>query len=239
MTYPFLIILALLPSFIWLLFYLRKDTHPESNWMVLKIFFYGLLSAIPVALIEMGIFDLFDVFGRLPFPAFLISILNIFVGVALVEELIKYLVVKEKVLNNPEFDEPLDAMLYMIIAALGFAALENILILLPIAPNFLVKEALMISGLRFVGATFLHTLASGLVGYFLALSFFETEKRLKLLATGLGIAILLHGLYNFSIIRLPEDTRPIIPAIILIALAIAVSEGFKKLKEMASVCLPR
>lgn len=236
MSYFFLVLLALLPSFIWLFFYLRKDTHPESNWMVLKIFFYGMLAAFPAALIEMGIFEVFD---RLSFPTFLIGVLNIFVGVALVEELIKYLVVKEKALNNPEFDEPLDAMLYMIIAALGFAALENILILLPTAPNFLVKEALMISGLRFVGATFLHALASGLVGYFLALSFFETKKRIKLLSAGLGIAIVLHGLYNFSIIRLPEDTRLIIPAIILIALAIAVSQGFKKLKEMASVCLPR
>ncbi len=233
MTYPFLVILALLPSFIWLLFYLRKDSHPESNWMVLKIFFYGLLSAFPAALIEMGIFE---VFGRLSFPAFLIGILNIFVGVALVEELLKYLVVREKALNNPEFDEPLDAMLYMIIAALGFAALENVLILLPIAPNFLVEEALIISGLRFVGATFLHALTSGLVGYFLAISFFETKKRLKLLATGLGIAVILHGLYNFSIIRLPDNIRLIIPAIILIALGFFVSQGFGKLKKMTSTC---
>ena len=238
MSYFFLILLALLPSLIWLLFYLRKDSHPESNWMVLKIFFYGMLAAFPAVLIEMGIFEAFE---RLSFPAFWISILNIFVGVALIEELIKYLVVKEKALNDPEFDEPLDAMLYMIIAALGFAALENILVLLPYGPNLIVGKVLMISGFRFIGATFLHALASGLLGYFLALSLFETKKRIKLLSVGLGISVLLHGLYNFYIIRLPEDIRLndirlIIPAILLIILGFFVSQCFRKLKEMAGVC---
>jgi RsiW-degrading membrane proteinase PrsW (M82 family) len=42
-------------------------------------------------------------------------------------EIFKYLVVRFKVIKNPAFDEPTDIMLYMIIAALGFAAVENIL----------------------------------------------------------------------------------------------------------------
>ena len=192
-----------------------------------------MLVGVPAALIEIGIFK---GFSKLNLDPFLISILYLFVGVALVEEVLKYWVVREKVISDPEFDEPVDAMLYMIIAALGFASLENLLILWPAQKPFFLLETLTISSFRFVGATFLHALCSAMVGYFLALSFFESKDRIKLLMIGLGIAIVLHGFYNFSIIMIEGNLRFIIPTIILIGLAIAVSLGFKRLKKLASVC---
>jgi len=234
MNYSLYLIFGLVPSIIWLLFYLRKDVHPESNRMILKIFFYGMLVAIPAALIELGFFQETI---KLNLSPFLISILNIFVGVALVEEVLKYLVVKKKVLNNPEFDEPLDAMLYMIIAALGFVALENILIFLSPKVFFLeIGETLTLAGFRFISATFLHALCSGMIGYFLALSFFETKRRNIWLITGLSSAIILHGLYNFSIMEIEGSLKFIIPIIILVSLAVFVSFGFKRLKKLKSVC---
>jgi len=234
MNYFIYILLALLPSLIWLLFFLHKDTNPESNRMILKIFFYGMIIALPAALIEMGIFELF---GKLNLSPFLVKYLNIFIGVALIEESLKYLVVRGKVISNPEFDEPLDIMLYMVIAALGFVASENILIFL--SPKvFLLPlgETLGLAGFRFISATFLHALCSGTIGFFLALSFFESENKSKLLALGLGIAVLLHGIYNFSIMEAEGNAQFIIPIIILIGLALFVSFGFKKVKKMRSVC---
>ena len=233
MSYPFYIFFGLAPSIIWLLFYLRKDQHPESNRMVLKIFLYGLLAALPAVFLEVGIFQEFE---KLPLSPALITILNIFIGVALVEEVLKYLVVRGKVLNSSEFDEPLDIMLYMIIAALGFAALENILILFPLGPTFLLGQVFSISALRLVGATFLHALCSGMIGYFMALSFFETKKRTGLLILGLGISIFLHGLYNFSIMEAEGILKVLIPASIIVSLAFFVSFGFKKLKKIKGVC---
>jgi len=233
MTYPLYIIFGVLPSIIWLLFYLRKDVHPESNRMVLKIFFYGMLVAIPAVFLEMGIFQEIN---KLNLSPFFISVLNTFLGVALVEESLKYLVVREKVLNNAEFDEPIDAVLYMIIAALGFAALENILILFPLGPIFFLTRALSISVFRFLGATFLHALCSGLIGYFLALAIFETKKREILISFGLGISIFLHGLYNLYIMGVEGGLKFLIPLIILISLATFLTFGFKKLQKMKSVC---
>ena len=235
MSYPICLIFALLPSIIWLLFYLRKDVHPESKRMILKIFFYGMLAAIPAIFLELGNLELFK---KLNFWPILILLLNTIVGVALVEEFLKYSVVKIKVLRDPEFDEPLDVMIYMIVAALGFAALENILILTPLGSSFLLGEILTISAFRFIGATFLHALCSGLLGFFMALSIRETEKRLRLLLSGLGIAVLLHGLYNFSIIRIESNLKLLIPVLILTGLAIFVTFGFKRLKKIKSVCLP-
>ena len=237
MAYLIYIPFGVLPSIIWLLFYLRKDAHPESNRMILKIFFWGMLIAVPAALLELGIFQEINKLRGIGAPEFLIFILYMFIGIALIEEALKYLIVKAKVLKHSEFDEPLDIMLYMIIAALGFAALENILVLLPLGSPFRFWEASLLSSLRFVGATFLHALCSGLVGYFLALSFSEPKKRIKMTIIGLGIAVFLHGLYNFSIITIEGSEKFVIPIIILVALACFVSYGFQKLKKMKSVCL--
>lgn len=233
MSYFFYILFGLLPSVIWLLFYLRKDSHPESNIMVLKIFFYGALAALAALFLELGFFKITE---KLGLSASLTLILNTFIGVAMIEEVLKYLVVKLNVLRNPEFDEPLDAMLYMIIAALGFAALENVLILWSDAKPLYLLETFTFSAFRFIGATFLHALCSGTVGYFLAVHLSQAPKRKGLLAAGLWTAILLHGFYNYSIISIRGTQKFIVPVLILITLAPCVSWGFKKLKRLKSVC---
>lgn len=225
---------GLLPSVIWLLFYLRKDHHPESNKMVLKIFFYGGLSAGLATIIEIGLFRAIKMAG---WPNMAAVIVNAFLAVALIEELLKYLVVQLAVLGHSEFDEPIDAALYMIIAALGFAAIENIIILFASSPKFYLLETFSFSVFRFVSATFLHALCSGMLGYFLAMSLRDSKKRFLLLSLGLALATLLHGAYNFSIISIEGSQRFIIPIVIIIILALFLSRGLKKLKRLKSVCL--
>jgi len=236
-SYLIFFALGFLPSFLWLLFYLKKDVHPESKQMILKIFLYGMFAAILAAIIEISIFlgisCLIENFSFLFFLSFqAITIILI----AFTEEMVKYLVVKKKVINNVEFDEPVDTMIYMIVAALGFAGLENILVLF--SEPFLFEKMVLITFFRFIGATFLHALCSATIGYFLALSIFQPKKQTKLIFTGITIASFLHGLFNFYIIKLEKNFAfsIIFLIIILISLALFVSYGFKRLKKMASVC---
>jgi RsiW-degrading membrane proteinase PrsW (M82 family) len=231
MNYPIYIFFGLAPSVIWLLFYLRKDSHPESNGMILKIFFWGMLAAVPVALLELGFAE---ALGALKFAPLLTQIIYVFLGIALIEEGFKYFVVRKKALRHHEFDEPVDITLYMIIAALGFAASENLLILFPSSYPFQFMEIFLTSGFRFVGATFLHALCSGVLGYFLAISFCEDKRKLRIF--GFILVIALHGLYDFSIIRLEGNARLIAPVIILMILAGFLSFTFKELKKLKSVC---
>lgn len=243
---PFYIFFGLAPSIIWLLFYLRKDHHPEPNRMVIKVFIWGMMFAVIAAVIEIAISELLNTtfgFEKSEDYPFLIFILYNFIGIALVEEFTKYLAVKKTALKSPEFDEPVDAQLYMIISALGFAALENILILLPVKESFpfgqVFKNTLTTSGLRFISSTFLHALISGTLGYFLAMSIYYKKKRWVLIITGLAITSFLHGVYNLSIIKMFEAENLsliIIPAIIITGLAIFVLYGFKKLNKIKSVC---
>ena len=230
MNYPLLIFFGIIPSIIWLLFYLRKDILPESNSMILKVFIMGMIATLPAALIELGMSDYFK---QIPYPNAYVLGLFCLLGIALPEELMKYLVVKIKVISHAEFDEPIDAMLYMIVAALGFSAMENILTLFPFKQTV---DLLSASWVRFVSATFLHALVSALIGYFMALSFYNTKNRLKLIFTGLTLAVILHGLYDFFIImKGPLSMSG--PIILLIVLTIFISYAFKKVKKMKSICL--
>jgi RsiW-degrading membrane proteinase PrsW (M82 family) len=102
---------------------------------------------------------------------------------------------------NREGDEPIDMVIYMIVVALGFAALENALFIFnPLIAGDYLGSAIT-GSFRFLGATLLHVLASGTVGVFLALSFYQ-PKLIQILAgtTGLFIAIVLHYLFNKFII---------------------------------------
>ena len=225
LSYTLYIVFGILPSLIWLNFYLRRDVGPEPKLMILKIFCYGMLATIPAIFLETAIFG---EFSKLNFSSSVIFILNIFLGVALVEESLKFLAVKFGVLKNPEFDEPIDAMIYMITAALGFAAVENVLILLNLKP---LSEIFGVSLFRFLGATFLHTLSSGICGFFIGLSFFNTKGRGKLVSLGLVLAILLHGFYNFYIMKGEGSLKVLIPFLLLTIAAIFVSFGFKRLKK--------
>ncbi|MFH1894514.1 MAG: PrsW family intramembrane metalloprotease [Patescibacteria group bacterium] len=240
MIYPiYLLFLAIAPGLIWLFYFLKKDVHPEPKRMILKIFFLGMLSALPAALIEAGFQQLEP--GKIFFIKALgydlAAFLSVLVGVALVEEVLKYLVVQGKILRSSELDEPMDLVLYMIVAALGFATLENIFIFFsPEIFPYTLQETFSLAVFRFISATFLHALCSGAIGFFLALSFCEIKRKKLLVPTGFTIAILLHGLYNFSIMNLEGIFRFGVPLVILISLAIFITLGIKKLRKLKSIC---
>lgn len=237
MNYLFLIILGILPSFIWLLYFLRKDTNPEPKTMVLRIFLYGMLSVLPIIifvslLIFLGLQNNLNEFIA---SSLLLLTLHILFW-ATAEEILKYLAVKIN-LKGSELDEPIDFMFYMIIAGLGFAALENILILFGAHPIFTLPDMFILAFLRFISATFLHALCSGLIGYFWALSFYQIKQRKKLFFTVIGVASLLHFFYNFSIIVIGGLESALIVTTILIGLFIFILFSFKKLKKIKSICL--
>jgi len=232
------IIFGIMPSLVWLSYYLTKDLHPEPKKMIIKIFLWGSLITLPVFFIQIGLKHLLDIFDLNTLAQ---SLIYWFVIIALSEEFLKYLAVRMKALNDPNLDEPLDVMLYMTVAALGFAAVENILYLFtPLGQmsfDQLITRTLAVDFVRFIGATFLHTLCSATVGYFLAISFYKAKRRKILASLGILLAVGLHGLYDFSIMTLEGYVRYAVPISIIFVLAIFSSYGFKKLQKMKSICL--
>lgn len=202
---------GLLPALIWLWFWLREDLHPEPKRLLLKAFTAGAIAIPFVLLAEAAIscvvtylfsptasfgfcassFTPFRAFSPLAGPLLL-------VGFAAAEEMIKYLSARRFVLRGKDFDEPVDAMIYLMTTALGFAAFENIFFLVPAFANTLF-EGFIVSHLRFLGATLLHAIGSGIIGYALALSFYKERMRTHYLIAGIFFATILHAVFNMLV----------------------------------------
>lgn len=227
----FLVVIGLTPSLIWLSFYLRRDCHPEPKYMLTEAFVMGIIISPLAVLLQWSFSELRNIFDLGIFlqgtPAF-------FLWSSFVEEFLKFFAIYLVIVRNPEFNEPVDGMIYMISAALGFAAIENVLMLFGLFPNG-AETALKTLALRFVGATLLHALASGLIGYFLAMSWFFQEHKKKLVAFGLVMATLFHTAFNMLISSAQESANPVIGLVyttfLLIILAFLVSILFDKIKE--------
>jgi RsiW-degrading membrane proteinase PrsW (M82 family) len=82
----------------------------------------------------------------------------------------------------------------------------------------------------------LHTLCSAVIGYSLAISFCEENKKHIILAVGIITATLLHGVYDFSIMTLDGYVKILVPVITILTLAFLVFSGFSKLKKMKGIC---
>ena len=216
----FLILLGLLPSFAWLVFFLKEDERPEPKKMIAKVFMAGALMTIFVAVLQFSLQKIF------------VSFSASFFVFAVIEEVFKFLAVYLVVRKSRFFDEPVDAMIYMITAALGFAMVENIAVALN-ASN--IQEAIGAMTLRFVGATLLHVLTSGIVGYYWAKSLvlknqFLVIGRWPLIIKGLIVASLLHIIFNYLILISKEQIL-IYPTIFLIIIALFLFWDFEKIKN--------
>ncbi len=235
-NYIFIFLLGVLPSTIWLAFYLAKDIHPEPKKWLLMIFLAGAAIAPLATGIEWQLIGFFNSLGS-AFPVFFNifpkDLAVIFIAIAAIEETGKYLAVRLTMKGNPVFDEPADAMIYMIVAALGFAAIENIIVIHSYAPSIFTDPAqpLAILAFRFIGATFLHTLASGIIGFYYALSLSKTNRQFPVIK-GIFFAILLHGLFNYSITIL-EISSIIYLSIPLFIVLIFVSKDFRILQGIS------
>ncbi|MEK7479317.1 MAG: PrsW family intramembrane metalloprotease [Patescibacteria group bacterium] len=225
----FLILLAIalatvLPALVWLFFFMREDIHPEPKRIIAYTFGIGVLSALPTLLAQI-IFK--DAAGHGASMAF------IFLGLATIEEIFKFLAAFYAVHGSKYFDEPIDAMIYMIAAASGFATIENVLIALGSIES-LTLPALYETGsvllLRFIGATLLHVLASGIVGYYWGKSIAARHTHRGLLVYGIVIATVVHTVFNY-LIAIFGDQNVTYGSLILIVAAFFVLNDFEILKH--------
>ena len=182
---------GILPTFVWLWFWLREDSrHPEPNRLLLLSFILGM-AAVPVAI---PLEQLFTYVATLP--------IIVFFGWALIEEVLKYLAAYAGGMHTKAEDEPIDAMIYLITAALGFAAAENTLFILQPILTGDIFTGLVTLNIRFIGTTLLHILSSATIGAAVAFSFYKNNRvRHEYFVIGLAGSIVLHTIFNFLILR--------------------------------------
>ncbi len=211
----------MIPSFAWLSFYLQEEVHPEPKRLIALTFVDGAAFAFLALGAQLGLREVFDTFGIAQF-----SLLWLY-AFAAIEELAKFWAAYAAIHKSPAFNEPLDAMLYTVIAALGFATVENIGVLLgiPMSSVFL-PESFHIITFRFVGATLLHTLSSGIFGYYWALGISKFRSSSHLIY-GFLMATVVHGTFNYLVLGFGEKGFSVI---FLVIIAFFVLADFEKLK---------
>ncbi|MEZ4104648.1 MAG: PrsW family glutamic-type intramembrane protease [Candidatus Paceibacterota bacterium] len=181
-------LIGLLPALFWLWFWLREDKKNPEPYLLIAISFIAGMAVVPLALplqeMALGLYS-----GS-----------NVILVWVIIEEVLKYTAALLVVLWNREVNEPIDPIIYMIVIALGFSALENTLFSINPLSYGEYQMAAINSSFRFLGATLLHVLSSATVGVMLALAFYRSSAIKLLYGTiGLFIAILLHALFNFFI----------------------------------------
>lgn len=215
-----------LPSLLWLHFYLRKDIHPEPKRRLIETFLLGMLLA-PLAVAAQWLFV--SVVGSSDSSGF-------FLWGAFAEEVVKLLAVYYLVIHIPEFDEPVDAMIYLITGALGFAAVENILVIYKNIPDG-ISLTVQILALRTIGATLLHALSSAIVGYFLALAWFHEPHRSKLIWFGVVCATVFHFSFNILLLNFSALQGIVSSSIVLLLMMALISILFSKLQSRSNTKL--
>ena len=151
--------LAIVPGLLWLYAFYRLDEHePEPVRLILRTFALGGLMISPAVALESWLLPI--VTGE-PAPIHLATLelgplaLGIFGVVAPVEELLKFAAAWIAVGRHPEYDEPVDGVVYMAAAGLGFSTAENVFYIGALGPTQLAA--------RGVFSCFLHASCSGLV----------------------------------------------------------------------------
>ncbi|MCB0707198.1 MAG: PrsW family intramembrane metalloprotease [Saprospiraceae bacterium] len=184
------ILIAIVPGILIAFFIWRKDRlHPEPRLYLGLSFALGCLITFPAYFIER-----FAVNQGLDDPTKILSIFFIaFIVVSLIEELFKGGSLLLFPYNQDFFDEPLDGIVYAVMIAMGFATTENII--------YALQHGLNTTIVRAFTAVPAHGAFAVIFGYYIGRSKFEPEKKWKLIGMGFGLAVLLHGIYDFFLVQ--------------------------------------
>lgn len=215
---------GVLPALFWLWFWLKEDRlHPEPRLRIMTVFLGGMASVFLVLPLERLVFNE---------SALEISVLTVFLWAA-IEELMKFLSAFITGLRKREMDEPVDAIIYMITAALGFSALENSLFISNLIDVGLFSQSIITGNSRFLGATLLHVASSAAIGVMMGLAFYKKPKiKNFFLFTGLCVSILLHTIFNLLIIKFENNLFLVFSGVwVLIVLLLVMFEKVKKVKN--------
>ncbi len=182
-----LLALALAPgAAIGLYIYLKDKHEREPLGLLMRSFFFGILSVFVTLLISrvIGVFITIDEqsVGEQAVHAFLI--------VALVEEFSKFIFVRGILYNNPNFNEPFDGIVYSVMVSMGFATFENIL--------YVTDGGISTALMRMFTAVPAHATFAILMGFYLGKAKFEHKKSYYAIHA-LAVAALFHGAYDYCL----------------------------------------
>lgn len=192
----FLIGISVLPSIVLMWMTYKKDKiEKEPFGMLVALFFCGGASIVVAGIVEVFFRKILGEFIAFDTSIIYIFIQN-FIGVALVEELIKFVILKIGTWNNKNFNYTFDAIVYAVFVSLGFAAFENIL--------YVLGNGVIVAILRAIISIPGHMTFGILMGIYYGRAKVcekcqnQSGKTYNLILS-LIVPVLLHGLFDFCL----------------------------------------
>ncbi len=182
-----LLLFATTPVFIIIIYIYLKDKYErEPKRLMLFNFLCGAIVSIIITTFLYVIIDI-------PFPlrnktSVFEQFIKAFFVVGLTEEFSKYIIVRYYAQTHKEFNEPFDGIVYAVMVSMGFAATENIM--------YVFQGGIEAAVIRAFTAVPAHAIFAILMGYFMGKAKFS-NNRVILNLTGLLLAALFHGTYDF------------------------------------------
>ena len=182
-----LLAMAIAPGIaISLYFFFRDQYNREPRKHLLISFFLGMISALLAGILEQILFSIFPIDNKNDIKD---TLLSAFIFVGLVEEWSKYLMVRGYAFPKPEFDEPLDGIIYSVMVSMGFATLENI--------GYVMEHGMGTAIARMFLSVPAHASFAVIMGYHLGKAKFAGPNRLFMIITALFWASFWHGSFDF------------------------------------------
>lgn len=187
-----LIYVAVLPIVLLLSFIYKKDPHPEGKKLLKKVFGFGCLACVPVIICEL----LYDFLAQAPeIQTYEQIFINTLLGVGLVEEFFKWIVIWWLCYRNKDFDETYDAIVYASYSSLGFACIENIL--------YVLTSGMLTGIFRAITSVPGHLCFGVIMGYFLGkarLSKARGKSSTGYIILSIVAPTVIHTLYDFFLL---------------------------------------
>jgi len=198
---------SIFPGILWVWYFYRKDRYdPEPKRLIVRDFIWGLLMVFPAGLLEAPLSG----FLTAPSSLFTLFLVTVF-GIGIIEEGFKSYVVYRLHYNHPEFDEPVDGIIYGVTVGLGFAALENMF--------YTILFGYQVGLIRAVLTTLAHASFTGIFGFYLARA--KEENNRLLILFGYLLVSFLHGIYDFLAISGLMGTYTAILVIVILQIYLA------------------
>lgn len=190
MIWCFTAVSAVVPSLLIVWYFHQRDVYPEPPRVLWTTFGLGVLIVFPVILVELVI----NAAVSLAPGAVVRGALDAFFVASFTEESFKLLVLMTYVWRHREFNEPMDGVVYGVVASLGFATFENIL--------YVFQGGIGLAIMRALTAVPAHATMGAIMGYFVGQARFARSGRAGLVLAGFGAAFLLHGFYDFPLLSI-------------------------------------
>lgn len=196
--------------------YSRDKYEKEPLSILLKALLAGVLIVLPAVIVEQLLSipgERMEGLGYSSYTAFVVA--------AFTEEGLKFLAFYFFFLNNKNFNEKFDGIVYSVFIALGFAGIENIL--------YVFTGGYGVGIIRALTAVPAHALFGIAMGYYFGIARFRSYQRSAFIFLAFFLPFLFHGLYNFLLM----SNSPVLLLVFIPLFIYFWISGFKKMSILS------